>query len=39
MSKLKLPIGYSVFRDIREWGCYHVDEMPDIHRLIEGGEY
>ncbi len=39
MNKLRLPIGSSAFRNIRERGYYYVDKTHHIQRLTEGGEY
>ncbi len=39
MNKLNLPIGYSAFREIREWDCYYVDKTPHIWRLASRPGY
>ncbi len=39
MNKLRLPIGESSFRNIREDGCYYVDKTPHIRNLVEGSKY
>ncbi len=39
MKKLDLPIGYSAFREIREWNCYYVDKTPHIWRLARRPGY
>ncbi len=39
MNKLNLPIGYSAFREIREWNCYYVDKTPHIWRLASRPGY
>ncbi len=39
INKLDLPIGYSAFREIREWNCYYVDKTPHIWRLARRPGY
>ncbi len=39
MKKLELPVGYSAFREIREWNCYYVDKTSHIWRLARRPGY
>ena len=38
-SGRKLPIGIQTFREIREEGCYYVDETAWIDRLLDEGKH
>ncbi len=39
MIRRKLPIGIRTFREIREEGCYYVDETAYVHRLVDGSKH
>ncbi len=39
MNKLRLPIGDSFFRSIRDNGCYYADRTSHIRNLVEGSRY
>ncbi len=37
--ELKLPIGISTFKSLREEGCYYVDKTYFIKKLVDSGKY
>ena len=37
MDRIRLPIGRTDFREIREGSCYYIDKTENIGRIIRDG--